>query len=93
MGVNKNLCVLMFYIVLLFVASILFLYNSFVVYLKGDTQYVHTLEPISLHDLPTITACILLDYGKNRLIYGKDFVWQVKIFEVQEKTITLLENQ
>ena len=93
MDVNKNLCVLMFYIVLLFIASILFLYNSFVDYLKGDTQYVHSLEPISLHDLPTITACILLAYGKNRLIYGKDFVWQVKIFEAQEKTITLLENQ
>ena len=93
MGACKNLCVLMFYIVLLLLASILFLYNSLVEYLKGDTQYVHTLEPISLNDLPTITACMTLDYGENCLIYGKDFYWEVAISEKEKMITALKENQ
>ena len=41
----------------LFVPALIFVENYIVEYLKGETLFVETQEPISLKDVPTVTYC------------------------------------
>ena len=78
----------------LFGGSLDFCLDNFRAYFDKRTYYTPSQEPISLLDLPTLTVC--WDIVKNvdgTLIYGKDFSFELKVFENQQQTVTLLENE
>ena len=72
------------------VGAILFVKQTIEEFLEGSTMYTTSQEPLRLYDLPTITICWKL--WSSRLIYGKDFIIDIKIIEMDEETLTLLED-
>ena len=78
--------------------SLLFVWENIEEYLEGKKIYSVSQEPVTLHDLPTITIC--WKFGTSftampqRATYGKDFTIDVKILDSSEETtVTLKENK
>ena len=78
--------------------SLLFVWGNIEEYLEGKKIYTVSQEPVTLHDLPTITIC--WKFGSSftampqRVTYGKDFTIDVKILDgSEETTVTLKENK
>ena len=81
---------------LLLTGSSLFLYQTFQEYLQGSTFYSVSREPLTLHDLPTLTVCWkVLEWNHMgfQREYGKDFTIHVRVLEKEEKIVTLIEDQ
>ena len=64
-------------------------------FMIGDTSYTSSYEPLTLHDLPTITICWDCGYQGSRT-YNEDFSIDLKIISIHRQTVTtvtLTENQ
>ena len=74
--------------------SILFVKQTIYEYIQGSTFYSVTKEPITLHDLPTLTICWVVHIPTYPpRAYGKDFSIEVKLCEDDQETTTLLEDK
>ena len=70
-------------------------------YQKGVTSYALSQKPVTLDDLPTWTICYHRACAagekdctrKKVLLYGENYVIDVKVSEKQEKTVTLELNK
>ena len=79
--------------IFLLVAPVIFVKENFEDYLKDGTSYAITQEPLSLDDLPTVTLCWRITKYIKWSVYEKDVTIDAKVFENQEKTVTLSLNQ
>ena len=83
----------------LLVGAIFFVKNTIEEFLEGNTLYITTQEPLTPNDLPTVTICWQVDKTRTLsnvlkpLLYGKDFIINLKIIQLDEETITLLEDK
>ena len=94
MRVKRPFEVLMHFILLM--AAILSVKQTIEEFLEGSTLYSTTNEPLTLHDLPTLTICWKVDnqsfFWNNHLKYGKHVSIDIKIIETNSETITLLKD-
>ena len=64
-------------------------------YMMNNVSYSEKRVPVKLKDLPTWTICFELDKVSStfkKLTYGKNFYVTAKVFENEDKVVTLLEN-
>ena len=74
----------------LLTGALIFVWHTILEFLEGETSFSVRQELITLGDLPSLTICLPI---VKRLVYGQDFVIDVKVFENEENTIQLVENQ
>ena len=73
--------------------AILYTYWYVTSYIKGSTNYSSNSKSISVHDLPTLTTCLVFPMGLDKFIYTKDFVINVSLIEHEETVAILVENK
>ena len=76
---------------ILLMAAILSVKQTIEEFLEGSTLYSTTNEPLTLHDLPTLTICWKVDnqsfFWNNHLKYGKHF--STVLFAISDQSTCL----
>ena len=100
MGFEKKLQENFVYVVL-FLSSLVFIWQCIIEYCAGNTSLSVTRDHITLSDLPTLTICFnfpdVSDNAKNKIQYGefeygKDFFTEVRMFDDEKEAIVRLKE-
>ena len=72
-----------------------FCLDNFKAYLSARTYYTPSQQPITLFDLPTLTVCwnVPKKHFDKMMILGTDLTIDLKVFEKEQQTVTLVENE
>ena len=74
------------------IGGLIFAKQSFESYLNGHISYSVTKNKLTLKDQPTVTMCLISDYGQDKYTYGEDIHFNLTFNDEARRTITLVMN-